>query len=516
MPSITRITVITMTCGLILSAALFKFVYDLQENAWRKEFVYQSQKSVMNLKAEMKVNERVLLDILSFFGASPKVTHKTFRSFVLPILERNSFIQALEWAPRVPIEKRSEFENRAQSEGFSNFQFTELLKQGILTKAGSRPEYYPVYFVEPYVGNERAIGFDLASEMERLKTIAGSKGSGEILATSKILLVQGKQGEAGMLVFAPFYGSIVDRDRKLKGFVLGVYRFDEMVQNAITPYLENGMNLVIYDGKEISNQNKIFGISKANTALVRFKKEIKIFGKSWIVVFQGDKSFQGGVKLHPPFASAGGLLLLFLLISIAFELNDSRTRHNLLSESNKKFEKLSNLDSLTGLANRRYFDEVLEKEMRRSARDKSCMSLILIDVDHFKKFNDTHGHLVGDECLKQVAEVLFKSIDRSHDLAARFGGEEFAVILPSTDLNGGLVIAERLRLRIEGLSLSDFSNSKIPPVTISLGLATTSKDQKYITSNTLIDQADKALYEAKEQGRNRIVHFESPMPSFTS
>jgi diguanylate cyclase (GGDEF)-like protein len=502
-----------MTCGLILSAVIFKFVYDLQVNVWKKEFENQSEKSIINLKAEMKINERILLDILSFFGASPKVTHKTFRSFVSLILERNSFIQALEWAPYVPLEKRSEFENRAKSEGFSNYQFTELLKKGTLVKAGSRPEYFPVYFVEPYAGNESAHGFDLASEAERLKTIVGSKGSGGILATNKVTLVQGKNGKDGLLVFAPFYGNITDSDSKLKGFVLGVYRLDEMVNDALAPYLENGMNLIIYDGKKTSNQNKIFRSLKAGTSLVKYEKKIEIFGRSWVVVFHGDKDFQGGVKLHPSFASAGGLLLFFLLISIAFELNDSRTRHKLLSESKKRFEKLSNLDSLTGLANRRHFDKTLEKEMRRSVRDDSRMSLILLDVDRFKEYNDTHGHLVGDECLKEVAEVLLKSTDRSHDFTARFGGEEFAVILPNTDLDGGLIIAERLRLRIEERGSS---NSKIPSITISLGLVATSKDQKYITSKALIAQADKALYEAKEQGRNRTVHFEFPVPAFPS
>jgi diguanylate cyclase (GGDEF)-like protein len=296
-----------------------------------------------------------------------------------------------------------------------------------------------------------------------------------------------------------------------------------MVKSSINSYIEKGMNFTIFHGNKISRKNELFAISRADADLIRYTKEIKVFGKSWMVLFRGDESFQGGIKLHPPFSSAASLLLLFLLISIAFEIKDFTTRQKLLAESNKQLDQLSKSDSLTGLANRRHFDETLEKEMKRSARDKSYISLILLDIDHFKKFNDTHGHLVGDECLKQVARVLLKSIDRSHDMVARFGGEEFAVILPSTDLNGGLVIAERLRSGVEKSGSPDSSNSKILPVTISLGLVTTSslglvttsRGQKYITSKTLIAQADKALYKAKEQGRNRIDHFEFQMPSLS-
>jgi diguanylate cyclase (GGDEF)-like protein len=172
---------------------------------------------------------------------------------------------------------------------------------------------------------------------------------------------------------------------------------------------------------------------------------------------------------------------------------------------------------LTGLANRRCFDESLGKELNRSSRDKTSLSLILLDIDYFKEFNDTYGHLVGDECLKQIADVLQKSIERSHDLVARYGGEEFAVILPSTDLQGGLIIAERLRREVQNLNLASSEVSVTHHITISLGLVSTSSNgERNITPEILIAQADKALYEAKEQGKNRVVRLESPVPSLVS
>ena len=250
--------------------------------------------------------------------------------------------------------------------------------------------------------------------------------------------------------------------------------------------------------------------------MIRYVKRVDAFGKNWTVLFRGDGGFQDGIKWHPPIASAGGLLLLFLLISIAFEINDFRTRHKLLSESNEQLEQLSNLDSLTGLANRRCFDENLEKELKRATRDKTPLSLILLDVDYFKEFNDTYGHLVGDECLKQISNVLRKTVERSHDLAARYGGEEFAMILPSTGLKGGLIIAQRLREMTENLDLTSPKASILQSVTISLGLVSIPHGKKDITPKILIDQADKALYEAKRLGKNRVVHLEFSTASLVS
>ena len=511
MPSITKITVITMACGLILAALIFKIIYDHQVVIWKKDFVHQAQKTIINLRSEMKSNERILLDIISFYDASPVVTRKAFKSYVTPILKRNGFIQALEWVPRVSEDDRKNIEEQARRDGFVDFRITERLKPGTLVQAGARPEYYPVYFAEPFVGNQPALGFDLASESRRLKAIEDAKASGGLLATGKVDLIQSPPGESGLLVFAPFYGGVVHRDRKLKGFVVGVYRLKSMIENAIDPHLKQGMNLTIFEGSKISRGNTLFAKSKADDDLMRYQKEIVAFGKSWTVLFRADGSFQEGIKWHPPIASAGGLLLLFLLISIAFEINDFRMRHKLLADSNVQLEQLSNLDSLTGLANRRCFDENLDKELKRSSRDKTPLSLILLDVDYFKEFNDTYGHLVGDECLRQIAGVLQRTVERSHDLAARYGGEEFAVILPSTDLKGGLIIAERLRALVEDLDLTSPKASILQSITISLGIVSIAYGEKNTTPKLLIDQADKALYQAKKQGKNRVVHLESPI-----
>lgn len=160
-----------------------------------------------------------------------------------------------------------------------------------------------------------------------------------------------------------------------------------------------------------------------------------------------------------------------------------------------ELETISTTDGLTGLRNRRAFDEKMLDEHQRSARSQQAFSLLLVDIDHFKKYNDTFGHQAGDEALSEVARIMQYTV-RHYDMAARYGGEEFAVILPDTDKKGAMELAERLRRAIER---AEWLNRKI---TVSIGVATISFGQSI---PALVEEADRALYTAKEQGRNRVV-----------
>jgi len=166
-------------------------------------------------------------------------------------------------------------------------------------------------------------------------------------------------------------------------------------------------------------------------------------------------------------------------------------------------EQLSATDPLTGSANRRIFDETLSREWARSIRSNEPLSLIMADIDYFKDFNDRYGHREGDVCLKRVAAELTSSARRPADLVARYGGDEFAVILPATDRKGAEEMADSMRVRVAGLRLKAGRDGGTEHMTISLGVATMVPHENYNPS-LLVDTADKALYKAKEDGRNRV------------
>jgi diguanylate cyclase (GGDEF)-like protein len=173
-----------------------------------------------------------------------------------------------------------------------------------------------------------------------------------------------------------------------------------------------------------------------------------------------------------------------------------------LRKANDILRRLSAIDGLTGLSNRRNFDEFIEKEWRRAQRDQKPVSLIMIDIDHFKAYNDTYGHQRGDDCLKQVAAIIGENVKRPADLAARYGGEEFAVVLPDTGAKGAAEMAELIKRSIEAVAIPHAKNSAAPVVTVSLGVATLEPD-RILNPSDLIERADKALYAAKNGGRNR-------------
>lgn len=173
-----------------------------------------------------------------------------------------------------------------------------------------------------------------------------------------------------------------------------------------------------------------------------------------------------------------------------------------LEASNVELERLSSIDGLTGIPNRRSFDEYLAKEWGRSVREENSLSLLLIDIDFFKKYNDGYGHQGGDDCLRKVATTLADTMRRSSDMVARYGGEEFAVVLPNTDIDGAVVIAEELRSAIEKLALEHEFSDVGEFVTISIGAAGI-PPRSGEDAASLISLADEALYEAKAEGRNR-------------
>lgn len=233
---------------------------------------------------------------------------------------------------------------------------------------------------------------------------------------------------------------------------------------------------------------------------------------SALVVLGYFLSSTGGDPWVVVFNRALALYAVWVAAILSFQRN---TYEKSLREEKEKAEQmaeeyygLSTIDPLTGLANRRAFDEFTEAEWRRAMRHASPISVVLIDIDFFKKFNDTYGHLAGDMCLKRVAECSTSYSRRSGDMAARYGGEEFALLLYGADMEEAEEVARWIQHAVENMGIPHGASEACPVVTISLGVATANpvKGEKFID---LLDLADKALYRAKSAGRNRVVAFSS-------
>lgn len=175
-----------------------------------------------------------------------------------------------------------------------------------------------------------------------------------------------------------------------------------------------------------------------------------------------------------------------------------------LEAANNILKGLSFLDGLTGIANRRHFDEVLVSECKRANRDNNYISLLMIDIDYFKAYNDTYGHLGGDDCLKAVALSIRETLKRPGDFVARYGGEEFVVILPNTEESGAYTIAESIRANVMGLRIRHENSKCCEFVSVSVGGVSQTSGISF-SPELLVLNADKILYRSKQEGRNRVI-----------
>lgn len=294
------------------------------------------------------------------------------------------------------------------------------------------------------------------------------------------------------------------------------------LESLFTPFLVYGLAAVDGLSPNISQSNQLYVMTLFTAAAF-----LRLDGRRGLAVYFGSWLILAGLSLalRPDLAGATGQLastwlMTFLALVTSriiylgrvkavtddWELRRQRDRlrrMNLeLTRSNRLLKRMSLLDPLTTVPNRRYFDDILAREWRRAARKGTPLGMIMADIDQFKAFNDLQGHQAGDDCLIVVAWALTKPLQRGGDVLARYGGEEFAVILPETDTIGAALLAEKMRQSVADLAL-DHPGSTEGVVTVSFGAASLTPAAD-LTAEQLVGLADAALYRAKSAGRNRV------------
>lgn len=507
-PIIRIITLVLAALSILVFAALARFLYQSETDNIHKTFAAEVAQHALSFEREVMLNLEILFAVNASVSLVGTMTPDRFDQLTDDVLARSPAIQAIAWAQVATPDTLADLESRAQA-WYPEFQVTERNARGEVVPVAGRPQYAPVLMIEPVESNRAALGFDLASEPRRLAALLQAMESRRMVATAGITLVQEPDNQRGFLVFMPQFLTPVTGVEAGAGeprvvFINGVFRVGELVNQSVGNTLSEQMQLQIVD-RTRGAQDILYSRVPDQTEPWLTSRTVvhelpDVAGRLWHFEVTPAASLYAERRSYVPWLVLGSGTVVVVLLVIYVLVTQRQTQD--LNAAKSELERISLTDSLTGLANRRHFDQHLEQQWALAARQDRALSLVMIDIDNFKPYNDEYGHPEGDAALAHVAKALRQVATRPMDLVARYGGEEFALVLPDTD--DPVELAESCRRRVESLALRHDYSDVAGVVTISAGVCTLRPAQTH-SLKELAECADDALYQAKEEGRNRVV-----------
>lgn len=467
----------------VTAAAWFGLARNQQQQA-AAQFDRRTESAIVAVRTRFLSYEQVLRSGAARMASSPTVSREEWRVFIahLQLEERFPGIHSMGYAER------------------SN---------------GDRGESAAVLFNEPAIArNARLIGTDLYADPVQRAAMDRARESLDVAITARVMLPaepsRGPQArQPGFIMFMPVLPDVprslprAERRNAVSGYVFTPLRMNDMLRGIMDEGVLQRLDLRIFDEPNAQGPQQLIDTRVAWRAaplpaeppLFARTVSMEMPGRTWTVEFVSRPDFDESVRSARPW------IVLWVGIFGSFVVFVLTTA--LLATWNKA-HRLSMHDPLTGLYNRRYLEETIGRELPRARREGHTIGLVLMDLDHFKELNDTHGHNAGDYVLAKLGELL-REMTRGGDIACRLGGEEFAVVLPGAGLDVARKRAEQIRQALEALPL-EFEGKPIGRVTLSAGVAALQPHQSDWVQ--VMENADRALYAAKQAGRNRVLHAE--------
>jgi len=460
-----------------VSAALLVYVNDRDDfHAMQRE---EAMRAAHQMEAVASLSVDQLISAAAFFKAEDDLSRHEFQVYGRSLISQGALAGAV-FIPRVPASKRGRYE---RTHGIAILERVGVLD---FRPSKPRPVYYPItYVAEKKQQPRRALGYDLGQDPSRMPYLDRATDTGTAVSSPVIPLLIGGRG---INVFRAVYRdrapieTMAQRRRALVGFAAGSFRVEDLAATA-TEAVDSDVELQLrMEGATV------FG--PADPLDDASSVPLRIADRTWVLAIKDP----GGPGLSLPIALAVlGISLAALLGSLI--LSWSRR------ERMQELERQATQDALTGLDNRRRFERDLGKAMARSRRDASTGALLILDIDDFKRVNDSQGHPAGDRLIKEVAEVLRRRT-RESDMLARLGGDEFAVILPRCSREEAQIAAEAIAREVR-----EYRSESGEPVTVSVGVAVFGDDPR-TSAATVFSEADTAMYAAKDEGRDGVRVFD--------
>lgn len=515
-----RLSYITLIIGFLVSALIAWNIGALRQEAIEAQVKGEMKELSYQVSRELFVNFESLYVIQGLFSGSTSVSAEEFKRVADTTLARHPELHYLQWAPLVKERDRLSFEKTYQAL-IPRFTIKELSENERWIAASVRGRYFPVIYQADKGISSVRLGFDLASNAQLMTAINKAADTASLVATEPMAIkIDGLSGKRILGVLPVYDVTPSGETGDLKGVVAGQFTLDRLVQEALMGGRSAGLHIALLDMATLQDKGSdaalLFVRQPVTPPVMEMQQRYMINdvgGRNWQLVVAPSEGYLNERKSELAYVvMMVGLLItglvaayLRLLSKRSFEIESvAEERNHALQEANKKLAHLSQTDGLTQIANRRYFDESLIQEWKRAKREQHPISLVLFDLDFFKQYNDQYGHLQGDECLRNIAELVSSVINRSGDLFARFGGEEFILLLPNTPESGALKIANQCRELVESLSIPHHKSTISDVVTISVGVCSLVPEGG-VTEYDILDLTDQALYCAKDRGRNQVV-----------
>jgi diguanylate cyclase len=507
--------VIAGLVGGILSFTAFHFVWRVEDGISQKDLAAVTESHALALQSGLNEYLNKLISLRAFFEASQNVTRDEFEHFAGRLLENEGAIQNFSWVARVTRAERAKFEREAQNDGIREFHIKAVTGDGGIAISPEHDEYLPVFYSTVKSKFSPIYGIDLRSQPMIEKRLDRARDLDELSAVPDFILHSVAGNVHGFLFSLPvyrpgvFHETLQDRQRNLMGFVHGAFLTGQAIEHILSATTaERGLDLSLFSADAGPDDPPLYvHSSRMRSKPVAPRTQADLAGGPHAVATlkAGEARWRivtvpvPGGPLPTAHDRAWLVLAAGLLITaiVVLYLGASQRHARRLLIANRKISKLALKDPLTGLLNRRAFNEHLEVAFEASRRGSPAFAVLYFDLDHFKDINDTLGHPVGDLLLQDAAERV-RNVVRKTDAVARFGGDEFAVLQTGiADFDATTAVAAKLN---KVLAAPFMLNGNEVRISASIGIAYYSPDLE--EAGAVMVQADLALYRAKEDGRN--------------
>lgn len=537
---VTLLVAVVLVVGLVLTAVLTVAIYARDEREQRQqlradlqelqqqfmEFEYRTRLYHSAVENNFEQKMEYMAGLKEYIEGKETISWEDFKDYVLPIEERHPGTMGIFWVARIEVDAASRLDELATATAPPGFELDLDDHGSSSTEASSTTDsIWPIYFAAPLESNRKWLGQN-AEQHPVFSDVFEGRSDNEGAWTSIAFSAEGKSRPEDVFIAINLSDgrSMLRADGEdtafyNSGFIATLINLPELLKTAVEKVDAQPLKIFLYDDegrllathgditdRELDAGETINDFENAHSGETFINRELEMSGieQQWQMYFK--PNLQLGVSIPEEhsgansawYVAAGGLLLTFVLSGAAYRVVTEMARKD---KSVEEHQRLAQRDGLTGLLNRRALNEHLTREWEGARRSGRQLSVIILDLDRFKAMNDTYGHAAGDTVLQDMATIL-QGVCRKSDVATRYGGEEFCLLLPGTDMEEAVAVAERIRRELSAHSFT-VSGEKAVHVTCSAGVATQQASEE--SQDALLERADQALYRAKNEGRNRVV-----------